>query len=214
MAAMTTFPVTSAPRPSLPHMLRPSVIAGDAAYLLLGLPIGIASFTVAVTGVSLAAGLLITLLGIPVLLLTLLACRGFAALERARASLVLGEPVHAAERPWKRDGAWETTKAILSDLAAWRDLLWSVVLMPIGVATFTVAVTVWSTALGMLTSPLWYWALPDDSDDTIPLLDSTSVGWTLLRVLIGLVLVPLAIAICRALADGQARATRFAIGRS
>jgi hypothetical protein len=194
-------------------MLRPSVIAGDFAYLMLGLPIGIASFTVAVTGLSLAAGLLITLIGIPVLVLTLLACRGFAALERARAALVLGEPVHAAERPWKRDGAWETTKAVLSDPGGWRDVLWAVVLMPIGIATFTVAVTVWSVALGMLTSPLWYWALPDDSDDTIPLLDSTSVGWSLLRVLIGLVLVPLAVAICRGLADGQARATRFAIGR-
>jgi hypothetical protein len=210
---MTTVPVTHAPRPSLPHMLRPSVIAGDVAYLILGLPIGIASFSVAITGVSLAAGLLITLIGIPVLLLTLVACRGFAALERARAAFVLGEPVHAAERPWKRDGAWETAKAVVSDPGAWRDLVWAVVLMPVGIATFTVAATAWSVALGLVTSPLWYWALPDDADDTIALVDSTAVGWSLLRILIGLVLVPLAIAICRGLADGQARATRFAIGR-
>jgi hypothetical protein len=85
--------------------------------------------------------------------------------------------------------------------------------MPITVATFSIAVTVWSAALGMLTSPLWYWALPDDADDTIPLLDSTSVGWTILRAVIGLVLVPLAIAICRGTALSQAKATAFAIGR-
>ena len=207
---MTTT-LTAAPRP-LPRLPRPSVIAGDVAYLILGLPLGIVSFTVAVTGLSLAGGLLITLVGIPVLLITLLACRGLAAVERARAALVLGEPVPGAEKPWKRDGAWETTKAILGDPGAWRDLLWAVVLMPIGIATFTIAVTVWSTALGLLTSPLWYWALPDDSDDTIPLLDSTSLGWSALRVLIGLVLVPVAIAICRGLAHGQAKATAGAIG--
>jgi hypothetical protein len=214
MPAMTTLSAAPSSRPALPHMLRPSVIAGDFVYLLLGLPIGIAAFTVAVTGVSLAGGLLITLIGIPILMLTLLASRGFAALERARASYVLGEQIAAPERQWKRETVWETTKAVLSDPGGWRDLVWSAVLMPIGIATFTIAVTVWSVALGMLTSPLWQWALPDDSDDTIPLLDSTSVGWSLLRVLIGLVLVPLAIAVCRGLADGQARATRFAIGRS
>ena len=167
-------------------MLRPSVFASDFAYLILGLPIGIASFTVAVTGVSLAAGLLITLLGIPVLLLTLVACRAFAAVERARAAYVLGEPIAAPERTWKRDGVWETTKAVVTDPGAWRDLVWSAALMPITVATFSIAVTVWSAALGMLTSPLWYWALPDDADDTIPLLDSTSPGWTILRAVIGL----------------------------
>jgi len=212
MLAMTTL---SAPhRPALPHMLRPSVIAGDFVYMLLGLPIGIATFTVAVTGVSLAGGLLITLIGIPILMLTLLACRGFAVLERARASFVLGETIAAPERQWKRETVWETTKAVLSDPGGWRDLLWSAVLMPIGIATFTIAVTVWSVALGMLTSPLWQWALPDDSDDTIPLLDSTSPGWTILRVVIGLILVPLAIAICRGTALGQAKATKFAIGRA
>jgi Putative sensor len=211
MRAMTTT-LSAAPRPALPHMLRPSVIAGDIAYLVLGLPIGIATFTVAVTGVSLAAGLLITLVGIPILMATLLACRGFAAVERARASFVLGEPVHAPERTWKRETVWETTKAVLGDPGGWRDLAWAVVLMPIGIATFTIAVSVWSVALACLTSPLWYWALPDDSNDTIALLDSTSPGWSALRVLIGLVLVPLAIAICRGTALGQAKATRFAIG--
>ena len=201
----------SAPRP-VPRIPSPAVIAGDFAYLILSLPIGIATFTVAVTGVSLAGGLLITLVGIPILLATLVACRAFAAVERARAALVLHEPVPGAEKRWRRDGVWETTKAVVTDPGGWRDLLWSVVLMPIGIATFTIAVTVWSAALGMLTSPLWYWALPED-EDTIPLLDSTGLGWSVLRVLIGIVLVPLAIAICRGLAHGHARATAFAVGR-
>ncbi len=206
--------ISAAPR-SLPRIPRPSVIAGDFAYLVLGLPIGIVSFTVAVTGLSLAAGLLITLIGIPVLLATLVACRGLAALERARAGFVLGEPIPHAERTWKRDGAWETTKAVLTDPGAWRDLLWSVVLMPIGIATFTIAVSLWASALGLLTSPLWYWALPeDDEPDVVALFEQTSAGYSVLRVLIGLALVPLAIAVCRGLAVGQAKATAFAVGRT
>jgi hypothetical protein len=213
MPAMTSLPVTAAGRPSPARMLRPGVIAGDFAYLVLGLPLGIASFTVVVTGLSLAAGLLITLVGIPVLMATLLAARGFAVVERARARLVLGEPVAAPERTWRREGVWETTKAVLTDPGGWRDLLWAVVLMPIGIATFTVAVTVWSVALGLLTSPIWYWSLPDDGDVPVALFESTGAGYSVLRVLIGLALVPLAIAMCRGLAFGQAKATAFAIGR-
>lgn len=210
-------PMTALPAPttrSLPRLPRPSVIAGDFAYLVLSLPIGIVTSTVAVTGLSLAGGLLITLIGIPILLLTLLACRGLAAVERARAALVLGEPVPGAEKAWKRDSAWETTKAVIVDPGAWRDLFWAIVLMPIGIATFTIAVTVWSTAIGLLTSPIWWWSLPDEDDpDLIPLLESTGAGWQALRVVIGLVLVPVAIAVCRGLAHGHARGTALAVGR-
>jgi hypothetical protein len=187
-------------------------IANDAAYLVVSLPVGVAAFTLAVTGVALAAGLAITLVGIPVLLLTLLACRGIAVLERLRAAPVLGAPIPRIERRWRQDGVWATTKAVVSDPGAWRDLAWSIVLMPIGIATFTVAVTTWSVALGMVTSPAWYWALPDDSDDTIPLLDSTSLGWSALRVAIGLVLIPVTIAVCRALAEGTARLAAVTLG--
>ncbi len=47
-------------------------------------------FTFAVTMVSLGAGLLVTFLGIPVLAAGLAGCRGFGALERARARGLLG----------------------------------------------------------------------------------------------------------------------------
>jgi hypothetical protein len=207
---MTALPAS---RPLL-HIPRPSVIAGDFAYLVLSLPIGIVTFTVAVTGISLAAGLLITLVGIPILLLTLLACRGLAAVERARASMVLREPVPGAETSWRREGWWPTTKAMLTDSGGWRDVLWAPLLMPIGIATFTIAVTAWSAALGLLTSPLWYWALPEDGDpDVAVLFESHALGYHVLRVVIGLALVPIAIAICRGMAHGHARATELAIGR-
>ncbi len=52
------------------------------AYLLLGLPLGILDFTVVVTGLSVGLGMVVTLIGIPLLVATLLLVRALATLER------------------------------------------------------------------------------------------------------------------------------------
>ena len=203
---MTTFAANEsrfAPLPGLATMGR------DVLYLVLGLPLGIAFFSFAVTGLSLGAGLAITLVGLPILVLTLLASRWIAKAERARAGLVVDEPI-AADRPLS-GGVVERSKAILRDRSSWTGVAWSLLLLPIGTAGFTAAVTLWSTALGFLTSPLWYWAVPQDND-TIPLLDSTSAGYSVLRVLIGLALLPTTAMACRAMAAGTGRLARAILG--
>jgi hypothetical protein len=183
--------------------------AKDFLYLVLGLPLGIVTFTFAVTALSLSLGLVVTLVGVPLLVLTLLACRWIAKLERARAVLVIDDPV-VADAPLEGD-AIDRSKALFRDRAAWTGTLWSLLLLPIGTAGFTVAVTLWSTALGFVTSPLWYWAMPDDGE-TIPLLDSTSIGYSVLRVLIGLALLPTTMVACRALAAASGKAARAILG--
>jgi hypothetical protein len=203
---MTSFAATDSRFAPLPDL---ATIGRDALYLLAGLPLGIAFFTFAVTGLSLAAGLLITLVGIPVLVLTLLASRSIARFERARAGLVIAAPARA-DTPLTGDVV-ARSKALLRDRSAWTGVAWSALLLPIGTFGFTVAVTLWGTALGFVTSPLWYWALPQDND-TIPLLDSTSPGYTVLRVLIGLALLPTTAVACRALAAGTGRAARAILG--
>ncbi|HZD16503.1 MAG TPA: sensor domain-containing protein, partial [Actinomycetota bacterium] len=47
-------------------------------YLLLGLPMGILDFVVIATGLSLGLGLVVTILGIPVLVATLLVAQALA----------------------------------------------------------------------------------------------------------------------------------------
>jgi hypothetical protein len=203
---MTTFAANQsrfAPLPSL------ATIGRDFTYLVLGLPVGIATFTFIVTALSLSAGLMITLVGLPLLVLTLLASRWIGKLERERARMVLDTPV-TADRPLS-GSTMERSKALLRDRSAWTGAAWSALMLPIGTAGFTIAVTLWSTALGLVTSPLWYWAT-DSSDDTIPLLDSTSVGYSALRVLIGLALLPTTAMACRALAAGTGRAARAILG--
>ena len=183
--------------------------AKDFAYLVLGLPVGIVAFTFVVTALSLSIGLAITLVGIPLLALTLLSARWIARMERQRARLVVDDAV-VEDAPLTGD-AVDRGKALFRDRAAWSGTLWWLLLLPVGVAGFTVAVALWSTALGFVTSPLWYWALPA-GDETIPLLDSTSVGYSALRVLIGLALLPTTMVACRALAAGTGRAARAILG--
>src|SRR3954469_15527412 len=87
----------------------------DTAYLLTGLPMGILTFTVAVTGWSMGLGLLITLIGFPVLLLTTVAIRGLSHVARTRAKLVLDEPLIARYKEPSQPGIWARCKSIFSD---------------------------------------------------------------------------------------------------
>src|SRR5207245_2250319 len=59
-------------------------------HLLADLPIGAAAFTLATTALSLSAGLAITLVGLPLLVVTLVVARQYARFERARLRLLLG----------------------------------------------------------------------------------------------------------------------------
>ena len=189
----------------------PAIVGRDALYLTAGLPAGVVTFSVLVSGLSLAAGLAITLLGIPVLVATLAAARAMGDAERWRAGWVLPEGrVIRTRRPW-RGSLWARTKAACTDAGAWRDTVWGLILLPLGTFGFVVATTVWSTALGLLTSPLWYWSLPgnDNPDNaTLDFLNRQALVPSLARVALGLVLIPVAIYTCRGLADGTARAAR------
>jgi signal transduction histidine kinase len=148
----------------LPSGLREPLTARhwrELLYVLLGLPIGIVLFTFAVTMLSLGAGLLVTFLGVPVLAAGLAACRGFGAVERARARGLLGLEVDAPEplRP-RGSGPMAWMGAVLKSGTSWRNVLYAVVQFPWAVFSFGVTVTVWSFGWSMLTYPLWFWVFP------------------------------------------------------
>jgi signal transduction histidine kinase len=118
-------------------------------------------FTFAVTMFSLGMGLLITFLGIPVLAAALAGCRGFGALERARARGLLGLDV-AAPEPLRvrKHGAMAWMGAVLKNGPAWRHLLYAVVQFPWSVFSFMVSLSFWAYGWAMLTYPLWFWLFP------------------------------------------------------
>ncbi|MFD3841848.1 sensor histidine kinase [Streptomyces sp. NPDC058642] len=133
----------------------------EFGYVLLGLPISIVLFTYAVTMVAIGAGLLVTFLGIPVLAAGLAGCRGFGALERARARGLLELDV-ADPEPLRMRGhgflAW--MGAVLKSGTSWRTLLYSVIHLPWAVFSFVVAVNFWAYGWALLTYPLWFWLFP------------------------------------------------------
>ncbi|MFF5155406.1 sensor histidine kinase [Streptomyces sp. NPDC000348] len=133
----------------------------ELGYVLLSLPISILLFTYAVTTVSLGAGLLVTFLGVPVLAAALAGCRGFGAVERARARGLLGLEVAEPEPlRMRRQGFMAWIGAVLKSGASWRALLYAVLQLPWAVLSFVVGVTVWSVGWSLLTYPLWFWVLP------------------------------------------------------
>jgi signal transduction histidine kinase len=127
----------------------------ETAHLLLNLPIGIATFTIIVTGFALGFGLLITLIGIPILIAMLYVSRAMGWFERLRAMLLLDVKVPSPYRPDPpRDTWYRPFLARASDPATWVEVVYHLILMPLGIITFTIVVTFWTLGLALLFSPL------------------------------------------------------------
>ena len=190
--AMTTPLMTTPGRPRTARAAggRLGGLRTETAYLLLGFPLAIASFVVLVTGLSAAAGTLVTFVGVPLAVATLLAARGFAVVERIRLR-ALGTDV-PSERDLRRPPAtgtrWRRLVAPLLDGQTWLETLHGLVAFPVAVLTFCVLVTWWAGAVGGLTYPLWRWALPDSNQGLAEVLGA-SQAWAdiALNVLFGVV---------------------------
>jgi hypothetical protein len=123
---------------------------------LLGLPLGIAYFTWIVTGLSVGAGLAITLVGIPILTFVLANVRPLLMAERGLANALLGTrlpPISIAPR--NGGSGWlGRLKAYWTDGVTWRGILYLLLRFPVGTFTFSVAVAFYSAGLWGLAAPL------------------------------------------------------------
>src|SRR4051794_21019012 len=131
-------------------------------HLLADLPIGVLAFGVAVTAVALSAGLVLTLVGVPLLVLTLVAARSYGRFERARIRVLLGVVVPS---PAPRGGGLSPRRWLkeLGDPTGWKALVHALVALPVGVVTSTVVLAGWSTALALLAVPVSLPWLPASS---------------------------------------------------
>jgi signal transduction histidine kinase len=180
---------------------------------VLDLPFGIAWFTVIVTGLSVGFGTLITLVGIPILLLLLLFSRVLSRVERARSRLLLDTDVPSPFRSLSSpDGLWPKIKTLLSDSAGWKALAFGLVLFPVGIAWFVVAVTVWSVALAGITYPIYGWALPRSDGDLFS--GDLAVAANIVYLVLGLVVLVAAPYVMRGLAAVDRALVRALLGPS
>jgi hypothetical protein len=134
---------------------------GALAYLLLNLPVGIASFVFVVTMLSVGAVTAIIWIGVPVLAIAVLASRAGAQLERGRVHALLGTYIATPHqpRPASLSAQW---KARMCDAATWKDMAYFVLLLPVGIAEFTLVVSLWSTSMWLLLMPITYGVFPDE----------------------------------------------------
>ncbi len=133
----------------------------ETIHLLLNMPVGIATFTIIVTGFATGLGLLITLIGIPILIAMLYVSRAIGWFERGRAKVLLDldvpSPYRADPPP---DRWWRPFVSRVTDPATWTEIVYHLLLLPIGVVTFTLAFTFWVLGLSLPFLPVYAWALP------------------------------------------------------
>jgi Putative sensor len=148
---------TLTPDPAWRVALRPLITARGWTSLthnLLGLPLGTAYFIWLVTGLSTGLGLAITIIGIPLLTLVLAATRPLLMLERGLANALLGTELPPVAVAPQAEGWFGRLKAYWTDGTTWRGVGYLFARFPIGIATFTIAVTTYGVALWCLAAPL------------------------------------------------------------
>ncbi|MFB8181573.1 sensor histidine kinase [Streptomyces sp. NPDC055966] len=110
----------------------------EIAYLLLNLPLAVFGFVYALTALSVGGSLSITVIGLPLLALSLLGSRQLGKLQRARARRLLGVRVEEpTPLPFARAGSLtQRLWLALKDPVGWRTMLYDLVRLPWGVLTF------------------------------------------------------------------------------
>lgn len=194
---------------------RPST-GGSLVYLVTNLPLGTVSFTLLVTLAAVGTVTVVVWVGLPVLVLTVLAVRGAASAERARVHALLNTYI---ARPYRAlpEGGWLVRwKARLAEGATWRDFAYLVLLFPIGTAEFVVVLALWPLALALTGLPIYVRYLPDgvltfEWDGVRWFVVDSAVG-ALPWAMLGILFLGVAIALTRALGELHARFARALLG--
>lgn len=141
--------------------LSPGAFLQRLAYLLTTLPLGIFYFVFLSVGISLGLGLAILWVGILILALVMVAWLAMAEFERHLAGSLLGLEIPKPPRPrLAQAGLWETAKMRLADSSTWKSLLFLVLKLPLGIASFTLTFSAAVTALALLAVPFVFEIVP------------------------------------------------------
>jgi signal transduction histidine kinase len=142
-------------------------LGADTAYAIVSFPLAIASFVLIVTGIALSAGLMITLLGLPILAVTIFIARGMADLHRIAIAGVLNRPSpRPAYRKSKPGAGWfRRVWTPIKDGQSWLDISSSLIDFPFAAAAFAVTVAWWAAALGGTFYGFYDWSIPQSPDN-------------------------------------------------
>ena len=182
----------------------------NIAYLLLAFPLGTFYFVFLVTGLSLGVGLSITLLGIPLLGLVLGGSWALCKFERGAAIAMLGVEIPAGSPRPESKGLWSRVKALLKDRVTWTGMFYLLLKFPLGVATFTIGVTLIAVTLALVAAPILF--LYADIDLIIWYVDTLPEAFAL--TLIGVALLFISMHLMNGMAYVSGRLARVSLGSS
>jgi hypothetical protein len=129
-------------------------------YLLLSFPLGLIYFVTIVVLLSVGAGLIIILVGIPILILTFALIRAFVAGERLLLRKLL-DAVVPEPAPVRRPPALvERMMSYLGDAHTWKGLVYLLVHFVFGVVSFSLVMALIPASVGLLAAPLTYSLVP------------------------------------------------------
>ena len=186
-------------------------------YMLLTLATGIIYFTFVVTGLALSAGLAVLVIGIPFFLAFIGMARVLALGEGRLLEATTGErmprrPVHPGP-----SASWLSRIGdMLKDVRTWTTLLYLLLMLPLGIIYFTIAVTGLSIGLRLALSPLVVLAgdfgwIPPELFSNVLEIGGVSYGSpqsfiaALFCMALGIVILALLLHVARAIARGHAR---------
>ncbi|MGJ7907201.1 sensor domain-containing protein [Actinopolyspora sp. H202] len=153
------------PRVSSGRGLRPLLLSGRTwaatLYPLSYSVVGTLLFSLVLASVLVAATLSIVWVGLPLLVAVAVLVRGCAAIERWRALLVT-DFVPAVHRTVHGRGIMAQLKTRWSDPATFRACGYLLLMYVPLLILDTAVVALWLSVVGMVTVPLWFWAIPQN----------------------------------------------------
>ena len=123
-------------------------------YLLVSFPLGVVYFVFLVTGFALGIGLAIIWIGLPILILMILAVYGLTGFERILAIHMLGQEIDSLRDVLPQESAWQWLKGVLTTPATWKGMGFLLLKFPFGLFSFVAAVTVLAISVALLFAPL------------------------------------------------------------
>jgi uncharacterized membrane protein len=130
---------------------------GALLYMLLSLATGIFYFTWSVVGISLTLSFAILIFGIPFALLFVGSVRVLSHVEGRIVEALLGVrmPRRLPSTPAADDTLWAKIRDVFTDIRTWSSLFYMMLMLPLGIIYFVVAVVGLSMSLGVTAGSIY-----------------------------------------------------------
>ena len=141
-------------------------------YTIFSLFLGLFYFTWTVSGLSISAGVIVLIIGLPFLGIFLVSLRGIALVDGWIIEALLGERMPRRPIYRKKPRSWrERLVFLIKDHMVWKTVLYNIIMLPLSIVYFTLAITSLSVAANLFLRPLLEYVFD------FPLASGT--GWSL-----------------------------------